>query len=195
MIETEHRRKSSEERNSFPATSPRGCSRWSADTGSGCPTAPTAVYLGLLLIDSLSLSDCLGDCLWQCSDVVCVWLSYPSNWQVSRVPPPICLSLSIHHCWCVSNYVCLCLIVWLCLDGTSRIHTVRSDSPCTLLPPPPTPTAELTLQLKYDCLRTLKNSSETVDSANVGQELQLVTALPVRPTQSPEVKAAFKIPS
>lgn len=57
------------------------------------------------------------------------------------------------------------------------------------------PTADLTLELKYDCLCTLKNSSESVDSVNVGQELQHVTALLVRPMWSQEVKAAFKIPS
>lgn len=57
------------------------------------------------------------------------------------------------------------------------------------------PTADLTLKLQYDCLWTLKNSSESVDSENLGQELQHVKALLVRPMWSLEVKAAFKISS
>lgn len=114
------------------------------------------------------------------------------------VPPavPVSMSLSMLDCFrlllssmaSVSDAPCqserLRPSVRVFSDGLSVCGTV---SEC---PRPSFPTAEL----RSDCLCTLKNSGELVDGANVGQELPLVSGLLVRPTWSPEVKAAFKIP-
>lgn len=48
------------------------------------------------------------------------------------------------------------------------------------------------LRLTYECLCTVKNSSESV---NVGQELQLVTARLVSLMWSSEVKTDLKYPA
>lgn len=95
----------------------------------------------------------------------------------------LCLtgSDSEYLCPCPSLTVCgsffpLCLIVFVRLSlALTALKELYAFIPNVQTVPelfPPLNT-ELTLMLKYDCLCALKNSSETVDSANVGQELQL----------------------